>query len=237
MQAVAKITLDSRTFQALASSTRLSVLRALDERRKTLSELARDLELNKATVHEHLQLLTAAELVRKKDEGRKWIYYELTWTGTRILHPQETTTFNLLLGLGVVAAGGSFAALGQSLGWWFASRSLGAPETGGAGGETPPASPSQQAGLAADSSTASATSPPSTGAPSQSATAGPPAGHDLLSDGGLLALALLLAALAVLLGAWLLRRRLRGRTFQAPPGEPGPDDAFGSGPKPPNGVA
>ena len=63
---VVKITLDAETFKALASSTRLTVLRALDERRKTLTELARDLELNKATVHEHLQLLTAADLIRKR---------------------------------------------------------------------------------------------------------------------------------------------------------------------------
>jgi DNA-binding transcriptional ArsR family regulator len=119
---VAKITLDTKTFQALASATRLTVLRALDERRKTLTELARDLELNKATVHEHLQLLVAAGLVRKRDdEGRKWIYYELTWTGEKLLHPQETTTFSVLLGLGVAAAGGGVLMLGRALGWWLAT--------------------------------------------------------------------------------------------------------------------
>ena len=122
MESVAKITLDADTFRALASSTRLTVLKALDERRKTLTELSRDLALNKATVHEHMQLLTAAGLVRKRDdEGRKWIYYELTWTGQRILHPEATTTFNLLLGLSVAAAGGGVAMLGRALGWWFAA--------------------------------------------------------------------------------------------------------------------
>lgn len=117
---MSKITLDADTFKALASATRLTVLRALDERRKTLTELARDLDLNKATLHEHLQLLTAAGLVKKRDdEGRKWIYYELTWTGERILHPEATTTFNLLLGLTVAAAGGGTLLLGRSLGWWL----------------------------------------------------------------------------------------------------------------------
>jgi DNA-binding transcriptional ArsR family regulator len=120
MATVAKITLDAETFRALASTTRLTVLKALGERRKTLTELARDLQLNKATVHEHMQLLTAAGLVRKRDdEGRKWIYYELTWTGQRILHPEATTTFNLLLGLSVAAAGGGVMMLGRALGWWF----------------------------------------------------------------------------------------------------------------------
>src|ERR1051326_5715288 len=84
MHRVGKITLDAETFRALASSTRLTVLKALDERRKTLTELARDLQLNKATVHEHMQLLTAAGLVRKRDdEGRKGTYYELP----RTAHP------------------------------------------------------------------------------------------------------------------------------------------------------
>src|SRR5437773_1504625 len=110
MPGVAKVTLDAETFRALASSTRLAVLRALGERRKTLTELARDLDLNKATLHEHLQLLSTADLVRKRDdEGRKWIYYELTWRGQRLLNPQETTTFNVLLGLGTLAAGGRVA--------------------------------------------------------------------------------------------------------------------------------
>ena len=117
---VGKITLDADTFRALASSTRLTVLKSLDERRKTLTELSRDLALNKATVHEHMALLTAAGLVKKRDdEGRKWIYYELTWTGQRILHPEATTTFNLLLALSVAAAGGGVAMLGKALGWWF----------------------------------------------------------------------------------------------------------------------
>jgi DNA-binding transcriptional ArsR family regulator len=131
MEVVSKITLDAETFRALASSTRLTVLKALDERRKTLTELSRDLNLNKATVHEHMALLTAAGLVKKRDdEGRKWIYYELTWTGQRILHPEATTTFNLLLGLSVAAAGGGVAMLGRSLGWWLNDRSAGAAEGG-----------------------------------------------------------------------------------------------------------
>jgi DNA-binding transcriptional ArsR family regulator len=125
MAPVVKITLDAETFKALASSTRLTVLRALDQRRKTLTELARDLNLNKATVHEHLQLLTAADLVRKRDdEGRKWIYYELTWRGEKILHPQETTTFNLLLGISMAAAGGGAGMLALAIHRWAQERPM-----------------------------------------------------------------------------------------------------------------
>lgn len=128
--AVAKVTLDLETFKALASTTRLSVLKTLGERRKTLSEISRDLDLNKATVHEHLAVLVATGLVKKNDEGRKWIYYELSWQGERLLHPQESTTFAVLLGLSVVAAGGSAALFGQALGWWWQSRPPAAIEEG-----------------------------------------------------------------------------------------------------------
>ncbi len=121
---MAKVTLDLETFKALASTSRLQVLKALDERRKTLSEISRDLDLNKATVHEHLQVLVTTGLVKKLDEGRKWIYYELSWQGQRLLHPQESTTFSVLLGLSVLAAGGSAALFGQALGWWWQSHSL-----------------------------------------------------------------------------------------------------------------
>lgn len=126
-----KVTLDLETFKALASPTRLSVLKTLGERRKTLSEISRDLDLNKATVHEHLAVLTATGLVKKNDEGRKWIYYELSWQGERLLHPQESTTFAVLLGLSVVAAGGSAALFGQALGWWWQARSLEPVDEGG----------------------------------------------------------------------------------------------------------
>jgi DNA-binding transcriptional ArsR family regulator len=235
---VARITLDARTFQALASSTRLTVLRALDERRKTLTELARDLELNKATVHEHLQLLTAAGLVRKRDdEGRKWIYYELTWTGERLLHPQETTTFNVLLGLAVAAAGGGFLVLGRALGWWLATRAPD-PMAEDASEKSEPQADVAAAGAASESppQTGSATSgpspggapppsPPESGAalyatqvPDQAAQPAPEP-TDFFDEGGWLAIVLVLAATIFTSLALLLRRQIRPGRFVAPQGE------------------
>ena len=64
MEAVGKITLDADTFRALASSTRLTVLKSLDERRKTLTELSRAVKLAQSTMHHHLILLRTAGLVR-----------------------------------------------------------------------------------------------------------------------------------------------------------------------------
>jgi DNA-binding transcriptional ArsR family regulator len=210
MWAVGKITLDADTFKALASSTRLTVLKALDERRKTLTELSRDLDLNKATVHEHMALLTAAGLVRKRDdEGRKWIYYELTWTGQRILHPEATTTFNLLLGLSVAAAGGGVAMLGKAMGWWLDDRS-----TGGAGDEAfdAPSIQSEPEGASDGDAQGSA---PAEGQDQMALRAGedaPDAGGDggptFFDDGGWIAIALLLTCALFLVLAWFLQRKL-----------------------------
>lgn len=99
----AKITLDRETFKALASDTRLDILKLLDQRQMTVSELGRALGLNKATCFEHLSKLVEAGLVNKIEDERKWVYYQLSWKGRRILNP-EKITFALLLS-------SSFAAL------------------------------------------------------------------------------------------------------------------------------
>lgn len=209
---MAKITLDADTFRALASSTRLTVLKALDERRKTLTELSRDLALNKATVHEHMQLLTAAGLVRKRDdEGRKWIYYELTWTGQRILHPEATTTFNLLLGLSVAAAGGGLFMLGRALGWWLA-QDRSSPETAGAPAGADAQSlesdngTAPQQGAAYDSSNGTEERALAMGTPGESSDDG---GSYFFDDGGWLALALLATCALFLALAMVMQRKLR----------------------------
>lgn len=116
--AMTKVVLDSEAFKALASDTRLQILKSLDVRRLTVSELGRLLNLNKATVFEHLKQLTAAELVKKDDEGRKWIYYRLTWKGKNILHPENAQIF-LTLGVAGLGLSGAVFAVGRALDWWM----------------------------------------------------------------------------------------------------------------------
>jgi hypothetical protein len=49
------------------------------------------MNMNKATIHEHLSKLHDAGLVKRKErEGHKWVYYKLTWNGTSLLHPENT---------------------------------------------------------------------------------------------------------------------------------------------------
>ena len=97
-----KITLDRKTFKSLASETRVAFLKSLEERRKTLSELAKEHSMSVSTVKEHLTNLENAGLIEQKDEGRKWKYYELTKKGKAVLNPAEKK-FWVLLGLSGLA--------------------------------------------------------------------------------------------------------------------------------------
>jgi len=92
-----KIKIDRKTLFTLASDTRLEILKKLDERRRTLSELSKELSLSKTTVREHLDKLLEVGLIKKVDENRKWIYYELTKKGKNILHPNEKTKFLFII--------------------------------------------------------------------------------------------------------------------------------------------
>lgn len=230
---MAQIVLDAEAFRALSSDTRLSILKALDARRLTVSELGRLLGLNKATVHEHLQQLTKAELVKKEDEGRKWIYYRLTWKGKNVVHP-ENVQFMLLLATSILSVGGVLAQLGRLLDWWGvrASSSELSPTPSG-----PSPSPSMaQAPAAADR----AGSPPSSSAPVASSPHDQPTGgHAFAPSASMDAwwhdpnwwllglLVALLVAAAILLSRYARDRRraraaVRTRLDALPPA--GPDE-------------
>ncbi len=86
-----KITLDRETFKALASDTRLSILKSLDGKKMSLNDIIQTTNLNKATLHEHMTKLNEAGLVKKHErDGHKWVYYQLTWKGESLLHPENT---------------------------------------------------------------------------------------------------------------------------------------------------
>ncbi len=102
-----EITLDKEVFKALAGDTRISVMKCLRERRKTQSELAKEIGIAAPTVKEHVDILARAGLVREIDDGHKWKYIELTVKGRSLLEPQDKRIL-VLLGtslVGVVGAG------------------------------------------------------------------------------------------------------------------------------------
>lgn len=99
-----KITLDRNTFKALAADTRIRILKELNKKRKTQSELANILKMSTSTIKEHLDNLESVSLVRKIDEGYKWKYYELTKKGKNIITPTETRIW-ISLGITLLALG------------------------------------------------------------------------------------------------------------------------------------
>lgn len=90
------ITIDKETFKALAADTRVKILKFLDTRRHTQSELSASLSLSVPTIKEHLDALEKAKLVSKIEEGYKWKYYELTEKGKCVLDPERKKVWIIL---------------------------------------------------------------------------------------------------------------------------------------------
>lgn len=88
--------IDVDLLKVLASDSRRDILRLLHKRRMTLSEMSASLQLKKATVLEHLRKLTDAGLIRRIDDDRIWVYYELTHRGGRLVDPGRTRFFLVL---------------------------------------------------------------------------------------------------------------------------------------------
>jgi len=103
-----KVSLDIESFKALASDTRLNILKVLDGKKMSLNDITKETKLHKMTLHEHLTKLTMAGFIKKIErEGHKWIYYKLSWKGQSLLHPENTrlvvmfsiTFFTLISGI------------------------------------------------------------------------------------------------------------------------------------------
>ncbi|MFH0885352.1 MAG: winged helix-turn-helix domain-containing protein [Candidatus Micrarchaeota archaeon] len=105
-----KIVLDRKSFEALAVDTRVKILKSLKERRKTLSEIAREQGMSVSGVKEHLETLEKVGLIEKMDDGHKWKYYELTKKGGDIVAPRELRVW-ILLSISTIALFASVLAI------------------------------------------------------------------------------------------------------------------------------
>ncbi len=66
-------------------STVLKILKALQERNKTCSELAKEIEISRSTVFYHVRRLCKAGLIKRIENGNKFVYYSLTEKGRKIV--------------------------------------------------------------------------------------------------------------------------------------------------------
>jgi len=102
-----EIIIDKDSIDVLSSDTRVTILKSLDSSGcMTATRLSEELNLSKSTVHGHLTRLAEANFV-KKDDSRKWVYWELTDRGRGVLHPHKQTRILFLLASGaLVLVGG-----------------------------------------------------------------------------------------------------------------------------------
>lgn len=91
-----KVELDKKSLFALASDTRLEILRSLQPMRRTVTQLSDALNIDKAAVHRHLKKMEDGGLV-KRFEDHGFVYYGLSWKARDLLSPNENTKIVILL--------------------------------------------------------------------------------------------------------------------------------------------
>lgn len=85
-----KVELDKKALFALASDTRIEILKALQPSRRTTTQLAEELSIDKAAIHRHLKKLEEGGFVtRQEDHG--FVYYGLSWKARDIISPGDNT--------------------------------------------------------------------------------------------------------------------------------------------------
>ncbi len=126
-----KIVLDQESFKALASDTRIEILKKLDNTQLTVTDLANAMAVNKSAVHKHLTRLVEAGLVKKKEGDRKWVYYTLSLKGAQLLHP-ERVQIALMLAATAVAVSFGLYQLWSYLGGYSVPFAYGTDHAAGA---------------------------------------------------------------------------------------------------------
>lgn len=91
-----RVELDKKSLFALASDTRLEILKALQPMRRTVSQLSEALNIDKAAIHRHLKKMEEGGLVvRQEDHG--FVYYGLSWKARDLMSPNENTKIVILI--------------------------------------------------------------------------------------------------------------------------------------------
>jgi DNA-binding transcriptional ArsR family regulator len=94
--------LDRDSLKALSAGTRQDIIKLLERRPYTASELSKKLNKHVTTVSEHLIRLEKSGLISKKGSTNKWVYYELTGKGEKLFKPAYYS-WVIILSLSVLA--------------------------------------------------------------------------------------------------------------------------------------
>jgi DNA-binding transcriptional ArsR family regulator len=109
-----KVEIDKQALFALASDSRIEILKALGPQRRTVTQLADSLGIDKSAVHRHLKKLEEGGfVVRNEDHG--FVYYGLSWKARDIISPGENTKIVIVFASGWLMVAGAFIAIWAAL--------------------------------------------------------------------------------------------------------------------------
>lgn len=91
-----RVELDRKSIFALASDTRMEILKTLQPMRRTVTQLSEALNIDKGAVHRHLKKMEEGGLV-KRYEDHGFVYYGLTWKARDLVVPNENTRIVVVL--------------------------------------------------------------------------------------------------------------------------------------------
>lgn len=130
--------LDYKSVKALASPTRLEILRKVLNEEATTTKLSEDLEKSKSTVSSHLKVLTESGLLEKdEEEGRRRVVYKATGKAKAIAENRERKVKFSVMSSALTAFGAVYFisnGLTSTLGYTSGTRSQLEEESAGAMG-------------------------------------------------------------------------------------------------------
>ena len=105
-----EILVSKEMLKAIGADTRINILKALQERQKTQSELAKEIGLSAPTILDHMNKLEEAGLIERvpEDKERKWKYYRLTETAEKMLGKKKMSVIMILASSSFVTTAGLF---------------------------------------------------------------------------------------------------------------------------------
>ena len=106
-----RVELDKSSFKALASDTRIEIIKYLNKNNMRVTDLSEKMQLSKPTLIEHLKKLEESGLIDKENRGEKWVYYRLTDKSRNILEPKSDIRVKILLATSIVAFISGFVQL------------------------------------------------------------------------------------------------------------------------------
>lgn len=105
-----RVELDKKALFALASDTRLDILKSLQPMRRTVTQLADTIGIDKAAIHRHLKTLEDGGFV-KRYEDHGFVYYGLSWKARDLLSPTDNTRIVVMVALTVFLSAIAVVAL------------------------------------------------------------------------------------------------------------------------------